>query len=110
MKTYHLALDLKDDPDLIQQYINYHQKVWPEIIESIKEAGVERMDIFNTGNRLFMVMEVHEDFSFDRKSELDRANEKVQEWEGIMDALQQRIPGSPKGSKWVVMDKIFSLP
>ena len=44
-KRYCLALDLKNDPDLIKTYKEYHENVWPEIIASIKEAGVEKLDI-----------------------------------------------------------------
>ena len=53
MKRYCLALDLKDDPDLIAEYENYHKNVWPEIFESIKQSGIEVLDIYRTGNRMF---------------------------------------------------------
>ena len=55
MKRYCLALDLKDDPDLIVEYENYHKNVWPEIIDSIKQSGIEVLDIYRTGTRMFMI-------------------------------------------------------
>ena len=36
-KKYCFALDLKNDPEKIQAYIDHHKRVWPEIKESIKE-------------------------------------------------------------------------
>jgi L-rhamnose mutarotase len=33
MKRYVLALDLKDDVTLIQEYEEYHRAVWPEVEE-----------------------------------------------------------------------------
>ena len=36
MKRFCLALDLKNDPQLIAEYEAYHKNVWPEIIASIK--------------------------------------------------------------------------
>ena len=109
MKRYCLALDLKDDSALIAEYEAYHQNVWPEILQSIKEAGIEHMDIYRTGNRLFMIMEVNDVFNFESKAAADAANEKVQEWETLMWKYQQAMPGSKPGEKWKLMKNIFSI-
>jgi L-rhamnose mutarotase len=109
MNRYCLALDLKDDPALISEYEQYHEKIWPEIEKSIKESGIELMQIYRTGNRLFMIMETDEKFSFDRKAAADQNNEKVQEWEDLMWKYQQALPGAKAGEKWVLMKKIFEL-
>ncbi|HYM93635.1 MAG TPA: L-rhamnose mutarotase [Chitinophagaceae bacterium] len=110
IKKYCLALDLKDDPALIAKYEKYHQNVWPEIIRSIKETGIEVLDIYRTGNRLFMIIEAHENFSFEKKAAADAANPKVQEWEELMWRFQQALPWAKPGEKWIIMKKIFELP
>lgn len=109
-KQYCLALDLKDDPVLIEEYKVYHQKVWPEIVKSIKDAGIAVLDIYCTGNRLFMIIIAAEDFSFERKAAMDQGNEAVQQWEALMWKFQQAVPWAAPGQKWVLMDKIFELP
>lgn len=109
MPRFCLALDLKDDADLIAAYKAHHQDVWPEIQASIRSAGVEAMDIYSTGNRLFMIMEVAEGFSFENKAAMDAGNPTVQKWEALMDTFQQRLPHTPAGEKWVRLDRIFSL-
>ncbi|WP_091399542.1 L-rhamnose mutarotase [Arachidicoccus rhizosphaerae] len=109
MKTYALALDLKDDPELIREYESYHKRIWPEITASIKESGIEHMQIYRTANRLFMLMQVGEDFSFDKKAQADNNNPKVQEWENLMWKYQQALPGAAPGEKWRLMEEIFSL-
>lgn len=109
MQRYCLALDLKDDPALIAEYEAYHRNVWPEIQESIRTAGVTALEIYRAGNRMFMIMEVDGSFSFERKSAMDAANPKVQEWEALMWKYQQAIPAAQPGEKWVLMDKIFTL-
>ncbi len=109
MVRYCLALDLKDDPDLIEEYEAYHKKVWPEIIDSIKNSGIKMLDIYRTGNRMFMIIEASDDFSFDRKGEMDKSNPKVQEWEQLMWKFQQALPWARAGEKWILMEKIFSL-
>jgi L-rhamnose mutarotase len=109
MKRYCLALDLKDDPQLIAEYEAYHREVWPEIKKSILDSGITNMEIYRFGTRLFMIMETNDAFSFDRKSAMDSSNPKVQEWEQLMWKFQQPLPGSKPGEKWVVMEKIFEL-
>lgn len=106
-----LALDLKDDPALIETYKNYHApgKVWPEITDSIKSAGILDMEIYLSGNRMFMIMEVDESFDAARKAALDAANPKVQEWETLMWTFQQALPWAKPGEKWLKMDRIFKL-
>lgn len=106
---YCLALDLKDDPALIDEYERYHQQVWPEIISSIRSSGIEALDIYRTGNRLFMIMETKDGFSFDAKAAADAANPKVQEWETLMWKFQQALPWAKPGEKWVLMNNIFEL-
>jgi L-rhamnose mutarotase len=93
MKRFCLALDLKNDAALIREYEEYHQKVWPEILKSIKDAGIRQMEIYRMNNRLFMIMETNDDFTFDKKAKMDDANKKVQEWEQLMWKYQQAIPG-----------------
>jgi len=109
MKRYCFALDLVDDPTLIAEYEKYHESSWPENIKAIKDAGITVMDIYRTGNRLFMIMETTDDFSFERKSEMDKANPKVQEWEHLMWKYQQALPHAKPGEKWVLMKQIFKL-
>lgn len=109
MRTYALALDLKDDPALIREYEAYHTNVWPEVLASIKESGIQFMQIYRTGNRLFMQMTVNEDFSFEKKAAADNANPKVIEWEELMWKYQQGLPGAAPGQKWILMEEIFSL-
>ena len=109
MKKYCLALDLKDDVDKINEYKDYHKNIWPEISKSLKDSGILNAEIYNTGNRLFMIIEVDKTFSFEKKLKMDLENSKVQEWEKLMWNYQQALPQSEKGSKWVLMDKIFDL-
>jgi len=109
MKRYCLALDLVDNPTLIAEYEKYHQASWPENLKAIKDAGINVMEIYRTGNRMFMIMETNDDFSLEKKSEMDKTNPKVQEWEQLMWKYQQSLPHAKPGEKWMVMDKIFEL-
>ncbi|MCD8540565.1 MAG: L-rhamnose mutarotase [Leadbetterella sp.] len=107
MKKFALTLDLLDDPALIAEYENYHREVWPEILQSIRDSGIVQMEIYRYANRLFMVMETEDHFSFEQKAEMDSMNPKVQEWEALMWKYQQALPGSPPGAKWLPAKLIF---
>jgi L-rhamnose mutarotase len=108
-KRYCLTLDLKDDPTLIAEYKRHHERIWPEITKSIKDAGIEDLQIYLRGTRLFMIMEVNESFSFERKTEADRNNQKVREWETLMWKFQKPLPGARPGEKWLLLEQIFKL-
>jgi L-rhamnose mutarotase len=108
-KRYCLTIDLKNDPDLIAEYKKHHEKIWPGVYESIKTSGIVEMEIYLYGNRLFMIMETDESFSFEAKAKLDNDNPKVAEWEKLMWKYQQPLPGSKPGEKWKLMERIFSL-
>jgi L-rhamnose mutarotase len=108
-RRFCLTLDLKDDPKLIEEYKQYHQKVWPEIVRSIKDSGIEDMEIYLRGTRMFMIMEVNEHFSFEAKAKVDQSDPKVQEWENLMWTFQKPLPGAKLGEKWMLMEKVFEL-
>lgn len=111
MKTrrYCLTLDLKDDPALIAEYKRHHKKIWPEITESLRDAGIEDMEIYLLGTRLFMILEAGPGFSFEAKARADQANPKVQEWENLMWKFQKPLPRARSGEKWLLMERIFKL-
>ena len=108
-KRYCLTLDLKDDLQLIAEYRRHHLNVWPEVIKSIKDSGVENLEIYLLGTRMFMILEVNEHFSFKAKARADQANPRVLEWEALMWRYQQALPQAKPGEKWLLMEKIFEL-
>lgn len=108
-RRYCLTLDLKDDPALIAEYKRHHEKIWPEITKSIKDEGIRDLEIYLRGTRMFMILEVDDSFSFEKKTEADRKNPKVQEWEALMWKFQKALPDAQLGEKWLLMERIFVL-
>lgn len=109
MRRYCLALDLKEDPALIEAYEAHHRAVWPEILASIRGSGITDMEIYRIGNRMFMIMETEDGFSFETKAAADAADPRVQEWEELMWTYQQALPMAKPGEKWMRMERIFRL-
>lgn len=109
MQRFCFALDLKDDPALIKEYENYHApgNDWPEVTQNDRNAGILNLQIYRTGNRMFMIMETDDDFTFEKKAALDANIPQVQEWEKLMWQYQVPLPWAKEGEKWILMEKIF---
>lgn len=105
------ALDLKDDPALVEQYRRYHAPGGPPaaVTRALRASGVEALEIYLCGNRLFMVLEGGPEFSLQAKAQADANNPEVQRWEELMWKFQQRLPWSDPDQKWVPAQKIYDL-
>lgn len=109
MQRFCLALDLKDDNQLIEEYEKHHAKgnAWPEVTQHDIDAGISNIEIYRTGNRMFMILETNDSFTFEKKALFDATNPKIAEWENLMSKFQVPLPWAKNGEKWVLMKKIF---
>ena len=108
-RRYCLTLDLIDDPQLVAEYRRYHEAVWPEVTDCLRETGIVDMELYLLGTRLVMVLEVDEKFSFEEKGRIERGNTKVQEWEKLMWKFQRAVAQAKPGEKWALMERVFKL-
>ena len=109
MKRFCYTLDLKNGNKLKDEYIKHHKNVWPKIIDSMKESGIIKAEIYNIGNRLFLLIDTNDKFTEENKKKLDLKNPLVQKWESLMSNYQKKIEFSKTNDKWVKMNKIFEL-
>lgn len=109
MPRHCLTLDLKDDETAISEYKRYHVKIWPEVKQSLLDAGVVEMEIYLLGTRMFMIMDGNETLSLSAKAAADAVNAKVQEWETIMHGFQKQLPGAKPEQYWMEMERVFNL-
>ena len=110
MSRYVLTVDLRDDPAAIAAYRDYHRGVWPEVQESLRRAGVRHMEILIHERRLVMLLELNNGLD-PRRVFADHAmsHPRVQEWERLMQSLQEPASGAAPGEWWAVMDPLFRL-
>jgi len=99
------ALDLKNDPALIAAYEEWHQAVWPEVLEHLGRQGIRSCSIHRAGDRLFMIVESDTAVATDGGGAA--LPPRVQEWEDLMATFQQSLPFASPGEKWVRMARIF---
>ena len=110
-----LLLDIASDPTLIAQYIDYHSpgNVPRPILDSIRYpgSGILNMRIFHFADRLVMIMDVQDDFSFEHKAASDASNPDVDKWEKLMEQFQREIkdPQGKQTAKWKRAELCFDL-
>ena len=110
MRRYVLTVDLRDDPAAIAAYRDHHRRVWPEVVDSLRRAGVHRMEIHILGRRLVMILELNDGLDVRRVFATHVASSpRVQEWERLMKSLQEPSSDAPPGESWAVMDPVFQL-
>lgn len=110
-KRYCKFLTLKDDSELIEQYKAVHDigKIWPEIIQGMKEVGILDMEIYIHENKLFMIMDTIPDFDHDKAmSELGNKPRQA-EWEAYVSKFQVTSEDASAKKKWQLMERIFEL-
>ena len=107
LKTYAQALDLVDDPAAISAYEEYHRAVWPEVLAALRGIGIERMEIFRVGTRMFMYFSAPDDFDPERDFQGYTESARCQEWDELMRQYQQRIPNASEGEWWTPMPCVF---
>ena len=110
MRRHVLTVDLRDDPAAVATYRDYHQQVWPEVLESLRRAGVRSMDIRIHGRRLVMILELVDGLDVQHVfATYLTSHPRVQEWERLMKSMQEPVPGRAAGEWWARMERVFVL-
>lgn len=107
MKRYCQTLELTDNPKLIEQYVEAHAHVWPEIIEGQHAVGILEMQIYRKGNRLFMICDTVDDFEWERDMKRLATMPRQAEWEAYVSQFQGFAANARSDEKWQLMEKIF---
>lgn len=110
-KRYCQTLDLKSRPELIDAYRKLHSRegVWQQVLDNIRDAGILEMEIYLLGNRLFMIVEMPADLSWDEAMERMAAAPQQKEWEILTAQYQHTDPTAKSHEKWELMERIFHL-
>ena len=104
------TINLKDDPKIIESYRRYHRDVWPEVQQSLRRFGVERMDIYLLGRRLVMVVEMREGVDYRDAFRLhSTSSQRVAQWEQLMKSFQEPVSGAAPDEWWAAMEPVFQL-
>lgn len=110
MKSFAMALDLRDDAAAIDEYKERHRAVWDEVLDGLRSIGIRKMKIFLRGRRLFMYLEAPDDFDLERDFPRYMAQSPCSaEWDALMREFQQPVPEASTSEWWATMEEIFDL-
>lgn len=101
--TQRTAFVLHVKPDRIDEYIEAHAHVWPEMLEALREAGIRNYSIFRAGTDVFGYFEADD---LELAAELMASREVNARWQDAMaELLDERVPdaGPP------TLEQIFRL-
>ncbi len=110
-KRYCKTLLLEDDPQLIEEYKKVHAPgaAWPEITQGMREVGILDMEIYITGNRLFMIMDTVADFDHDRAMNELKKKPRQSEWETYVSKFQRTFADASADEKWELIERIYKM-
>ena len=107
---YVFTVKLRDEPGIVETYRRHHCDVWPEVQASLRQVGVDQMDIYLLGHRLVMVVEMRNGLDYRDAFKAHAASTpRVAEWERLMKSLQEPTEEARAGEWWAVMEPVFHL-
>ncbi|MBN2520565.1 MAG: L-rhamnose mutarotase [Bacteroidales bacterium] len=110
-KRYCKTLTLKNDPLLIEEYKKVHGigEAWSEITQGMKEVGIIDMEIYISGNQLFMIMDTIPDFNHEKAMTELAKKPRQAEWEAFVSKFQETTADATAKNKWQLMERIFEM-
>jgi L-rhamnose mutarotase len=86
------AFVLRVRPDKIDEYVEAHRDVWPEMLDALRGAGIRNYTIFRSGNEMFGYFEA-DDLE---AAGLYMAEQEVNaRWQDTMaELLEERVPAA----------------
>jgi L-rhamnose mutarotase len=110
LKTFGLTINLRDDPELIEKYKEYHRNVWPETEQALKTVGITAMKIFLLGRSMFMYIETVDDFVVERDFlKYLEQDPKCREWDDLMRTFQEKVSEAKADEWWAMMEQVYEL-
>ncbi len=101
--TQSSAFVLRIRPDRIDDYVQAHAEVWPEMLQALRDAGIRNYSIFRSGYEVFGYFESDD---LERAADHMAHQEVNTRWQDAMaELLEERVPdGGPPP-----LERIFRL-
>jgi L-rhamnose mutarotase len=101
--TQRSAFVLRVRADKIEEYVNAHANVWPEMLRALRDAGIRNYSIFRDGNQVFGYFESDD---LEAAAAYLDSQEINSRWQDAMAGLlEQRVPDAGPPS----LEEIFRL-
>ncbi len=90
--TQRSAFVLKVRPERIDEYVEAHREVWPELLDALRAAGIRNYSIFRAGNEMFGYFECDDLEAAGRYLDAQDVNSRWQDH--MAELLEERVPDS----------------
>ncbi len=88
------------------EYIKRHNEIWPELVETLKSAGIKNYTIWNVGDTLFGYYECEKGIDF--ATQVQKNSPVVAKWneymEGVLIMEMDPVTGAQP-----MLEKVFEL-
>ena len=101
--TERSAFVLRIRPDRVDDYVEAHRDVWPEMLDALRRAGIRNYSIFRAGNEVFGYFEADDLASVARYLDAQDVNSRWQDH--MAELLEERVPDAGPPS----LEEIFRL-
>ncbi|HZT16217.1 MAG TPA: L-rhamnose mutarotase [Gaiellaceae bacterium] len=101
--TQRSAFVLQVKPEKVEEYVEAHRNVWPELLDALRAAGIRNYTIFRHGSEMFGYFEADD---LDAAARHMAAQEVNARWQDAMaELLDARVPdaGPP------ALEEVFRL-
>jgi L-rhamnose mutarotase len=101
--TDRTAFVLRVRPDKLEEYVDAHRAVWPEMLQAIRAAGIRNYTIYRDGNRMFGYFEADDLAAAGRYLAQQDVSRRWQD--AMAELLEERVPdGGP-----LPLEEVFRL-
>jgi L-rhamnose mutarotase len=101
--TQRSAFALHVRPDKIDEYVDAHRNVWPEMLAALRDAGIRNYTIFRDGNQVFGYFEADDVEAAAAYMETQEVNPRWQD--AMAKLLEERVPNAGP----LTLEEIFRL-
>jgi L-rhamnose mutarotase len=101
--TQRSAFVLHVRPNRIDEYVDAHRAVWPDMLQALRDAGIRNYSIYRDGNQVFGYFESDD---LERAAAFLAEQEVCTRWQDAMaELLEERVPEAGP----VALEEIFRL-
>ncbi len=103
-----MAMCIKVKEDKLEEYLELHRAVWPEVLAKISQCGIRNYSIYlkRPENILFGYWEYHgKDFAADSARMAE--DPATQRWWKLTDPCQEPFETRKEGEWWSMLDEAF---
>ncbi len=103
MPTHRTVSYSRLKPECVQEYVRWHQQVWPELLEAYRKAGITQISCF-LGDLDLVVYSEYDTEVYEKEKESLRRNPVEIRWQALMKTLRDpKWPGQE-------LQQVFYMP